>query len=287
MVTAPPPGPPTKGRRLLRALLALVLSLLVPGLGQAYASQPYRGLLFGCVYLFALFLQGAFGTLKTPTGFAVFISWSIAVGLLIVIDSARLGWRKGADKRPPSSRLAAWGAATLLLVFSAIRETDWYAIRYFDIRAFKIPSRSMCPTICEGDRMIVDISAFKSLPPGRGDIIVFRPSSGDAPYIKRVIGIAGDVVKQGPAGTILVNGSTPITRDAQAESPVPPDQLALFDFPETHIPVESFFVVGDNLGNSLDSRVPGFGLVKTSQLIGRPLFLYWSSDRHRIGREIH
>lgn len=283
----PSPGLPSKGRRLFRAFVALIFSLIVPGLGQIYSRRPYRGLLFGVAYLFALFLQGALGTLKTPKGFAIFLSWSIGVGLLIVADSTRWGWKKGNEAQTLSSKLLAWGAAIVLVVFSAVRASDWYAVRYFDIRAFKVPSRSMCPTICEGDRMIVDTSAFKSRSPGRGDIIVFRPSSGDSPYIKRVIGIAGDVIKQGPSGSVVVNGSPLSARSPQKESPVTPDELALFDFPETHVPAESFFVLGDNLGNSLDSRVRGFGLVETSQLIGRPLFLYWSSDRNRIGREIH
>jgi hypothetical protein len=42
-------------------------------------------------------------------------------------------------------------------------------------------------------------------------------------------------------------------------------------------------MIGDNLGNSFDSRIPEFGLVPLDEIRGRPLFLYWSSKLSRIG----
>jgi len=52
---------------------------------------------------------------------------------------------------------------------------------------------------------------------------------------------------------------------------------------QTKVPEDSFFVIGDNLEHSLDSRFPEFGLVASNQLRGKALFLYWSSRESRIG----
>jgi type IV secretory pathway protease TraF len=49
------------------------------------------------------------------------------------------------------------------------------------------------------------------------------------------------------------------------------------------VPASSFFVVGDNSTNSYDSRIPGFGLVTLDQVRGRPVYIYWSTGKSRIG----
>ena len=153
--------------------------------------------------------------------------------------------------------------------------------------AFKVPSRSMCPTICVGDRVVVDTNAYLSRAPQRGDVIAMKHPSSEGPFLKRIVGLPGDTVAPGPNATVLVNGQTF----------VPPQPCAMpgwskvepFNYPEFHltkVPEGTYFVIGDNVGDSFDSRVAEFGPVTRHMILGKPLYFYWSTTRSRIGCEI-
>jgi signal peptidase I len=158
------------------------------------------------------------------------------------------------------------------------------------IQAFWIPTGSMEPTLVPGDRVIVAKVPYYFHDPRRGDIIVFEePDPAKAPdrgvvgtithwlgqglgftppdnpdYIKRVIGEPGDLV-WGRRGHVFVNGvqiSEPYLRQ-----PTEP-------FPKTEVPEGKLFVMGDNRGNSLDSRF-GLGFVPVDRVVGRAIVIIW------------
>jgi signal peptidase I len=58
---------------------------------------------------------------------------------------------------------------------------------------------------------------------------------------------------------------------------------AAIHFDAVKVPQDSLFVIGDNLNNSFDSRFPEFGFVNLDQVRGKPLYLYWSLEKSRIG----
>ena len=219
-------------------------------------------------------------------------------------------------------------------------------LRTFLIEPFKIPSRSMVPTLLEGDQLFVsklsygvrlpfmtkNIIQFSS--PERGDVVVFvfprdeaaeylirngqkcmqlESLAEDKDYIKRVIGIEGDVVEVIDQ-IVHVNGE-PIER-----VPLYERETDLFflddkhvetwnqehhgnatyttithDLPSSHFgPIKvqpgHFFVMGDNRDNSSDGRC--WGQVPVENLKGRALFIWWSSGAqgprwHRMFTPIH
>src|SRR5258708_10667918 len=123
-------------------------------------------------------------------------------------------------------------------------------------------SASMCPTICLGERFVADMHAYKFKPPQRGDLILMKHSSSGALFVKRVIGIAGDTVGPGPGGTIMVKSqlfSPPAPCGSSVSPKQNPDPTDYPAFQSTTVSEGSFFVVGDNLANSYDSRIPEFG----------------------------
>jgi signal peptidase I len=128
------------------------------------------------------------------------------------------------------------------------------------------------------------MSAYRSRPPQRGDVILLTLPIRDTLFTKRVVGIAGDTVEAEPKHEVIVNGN-PLKPPEICGKPVVEQNpfVQLPYFPSTTVPPGSFFVVGDNLPNSNDSRYPEFGLVRADQVEGQPLFLYWSPGRSRIG----
>ncbi len=150
------------------------------------------------------------------------------------------------------------------------------------VQARVIPSGSMENTVLIGDHLIVSRIGYDAgvpftdwhVPlwrnPKRQQIVVFRPPIPGAPdYIKRVIGIPGDVVEI-RQGVVWINGR-PLNEPYLRELPNAFDNRGPWN-----VPADSYFMMGDNRGNSSDSRVWGF--VPRKNLVGTPLFVYMSID---------
>ena len=163
-------------------------------------------------------------------------------------------------------------------------------IRTFVVQAFKIPSGSMKPTLQIGDHILVNkfIYGVKIpylnavlLPvkkPQRGDIVVFKyPLDPKKDFIKRVIGLPGDVVEIREK-TIYINGQR-LNHDVGVFSDPrtiagnirPRDNLG----PIT-VPKDALFAMGDNRDESFDSRFWGF--VPLRDVNGKAFIIYWSWD---------
>lgn len=148
-------------------------------------------------------------------------------------------------------------------------------LRWLVLGVFVIPSHSMDNTLMPGDHIVVSKLKRDLGEITRGDIVVFnlpdsiRQGAPDEPFIKRVIGIEGDSVQLTRLG-ITVNGKLlPDPPRSAAKSPVE-DGFVDYLVPDGHV-----FVLGDNRANSWDSRYWGF--LPTEEIIGAPIFVYWSS----------
>ncbi|HKW64124.1 MAG TPA: signal peptidase I [Candidatus Acidoferrum sp.] len=173
------------------------------------------------------------------------------------------------------------GAAVALLLLALV-VMFFHLTRSANLRAFRSGSDSMCPAVCVNERIIAAMDAFDSKSPGRGDVILFYFQPSNATYIKRVIAIDGDSVAPGPGNSILVNGK-PVEFPHLCGSPVwnSSSTNSVIPFSVTTVPKGSYFVIGDNLNNSYDSRF--FGLVKREQVRGKAAFIYWSPGKSRFG----
>ncbi len=164
-----------------------------------------------------------------------------------------------------------------------------YRYPYWNARAFVVPSGSMCPTICEHERLIAMLDPNKQFIPQRNDVIVMD-YQGTAKFIKRVVGLPGDVITPGPRNEILINGKAWMPPHVCGSPDFKPEKEpglgGEIHFAETQVPQGSYFVIGDNLPNSLDSRTKQFGLVSLSKIEGQAMFLYFSPRVSRIGCKI-
>jgi signal peptidase I len=166
-------------------------------------------------------------------------------------------------------------------------------IKTFLVQAFFIPSSSMEPTLVPGDRVLVNKLAYRFGDLHRGDVVVFQnPNEAALPdrngvealfhwlgeglglqhpededLIKRVIGLPGD--------TIAIRDHTVVVNeDPIAEPYLTKEALgSMSDYGPVTVPRGELFVLGDNRGNSSDSRVIGF--VPEGNVVGRAFVIIW------------
>jgi signal peptidase I len=199
---------------------------------------------------------------------------------------------------PPRGTIAEWAITILLLLFGTTTL----------VQAFVIPTGSMEDTLLIGDHLLVDKLAYAPsgsvskyiLPyvePHHGDIIVFRyPVDISQTFVKRTIGVPGDHIKiinqQVYRNGVKLNEPYVYHKNPYPDSfrdnfPSSEPNLMLASSAqemlannvvngEVVVPPDSFFAMGDNRDNSLDSRYWGF--VPRGNIIGKPLIIYWSYD---------
>ena len=179
-------------------------------------------------------------------------------------------------------------------------------IRAFILQAFKIPSGSMKPTLQIGDHILVNKFIYgikvpftdKTLIPGaepkRGDVIVFKfPEDPKKDFIKRVIGVPGDVIEIRDKKIWINNKLFDDKYGFYSDPHILPESARPRDnFGPVSVPPNSLFVMGDNRDQSYDSRFWGF--IDFSKVKGKAFIIYWSWDNenfgvrwNRIGRIIH
>lgn len=165
-------------------------------------------------------------------------------------------------------------------------------IRTFVVQAFKIPTGSMRPTLTEGDRILVSKFIYGArvpftdlrLPavrqPKRGDIIVFRyPEDPKRDFIKRLIATGGEEIEI-VNGNILINGEAIDKPESLRERYYYNRGKYGEEGLKIKVPLDSFYVLGDNSATSRDSRYWGF--VPKKDLIGKAFFIYWPLYRIRL-----
>lgn len=158
-------------------------------------------------------------------------------------------------------------------------------MRIFVGEASVVPTASMEDTILVGDHLFMDkllygpeiplvhwrLPVLKTI--HRGDIIVFRyPKDVTETFLKRVTALGGDRLEI-KNGVLYVNSQPVQEPYAVHHAPVHNPQES---WGPTVVPEGKLFVMGDNRDNSSDSR--DWGFVPMSNVIGEPLFVYWSYD---------
>ena len=214
--------------------------------------------------------------------FSVLIIWRLFVnagdlGILLFFGSIICLLILLAGLIASNSRLTKTGRSWFIPVFLI------FALRTFAYEPFQIPSGSMLPGLKVGDFLLVNkhVYGYKinrigepaigGRDPEYGDVVVFVPPHVNAPFVKRLIGKPGDVIRY--QNKKLYVNNTPL--DQELISSKPGELIIKETFEETSriirlretasefpyevtVPSGHYFVMGDNRDNSSDSRIWGF-----------------------------
>lgn len=169
-------------------------------------------------------------------------------------------------------------------------------IQAFLVKPFRIPSQSMEPTLDVGQRVLVDRVRFHFRDPKVGDVVVFKPPRGadinqcgaphppdeacpvstkqrsDTNFIKRIVAAPGDRISV-KAGRVYINGKL---RDPWHINKSADCGICNLPRPLT-VPPGQYYMMGDNRGESADSRE--WGPVPRKWIIGKAFFTYWPPKR--------
>lgn len=151
-------------------------------------------------------------------------------------------------------------------------------LRIFVVSAYRVNSSSMEDSLLSGDYIFVNKLAYEyGADPKVGDIIVFKyPNNPTKDYIKRVVGLPGDVVEVADKIVYVGDVVALIPADSKnIDQRIIPGDLSYRDnFGPYTVPEGEYFVMGDNRDDSQDSRF--WGAVPRDYIRGKAIFVYWS-----------
>ena len=199
-------------------------------------------------------------------------------------------------------QLPVWQESILLVITAMVMAV---IVKTFFLQAFYIPSASMEPTMLVDDKLLVQKVSYWAGEPTRGDIVVFDDPGGwlseadsrrannalqrgletvglfptGGHLIKRVIGVGGDeIVCCTEAGKLTVNGKA-LDEPYLLEPNSPASELQF----DVKVPKNHLWVMGDNRGNSADSREhlgdPGGGFISEDSVVGKAWLRVWPWNR--------
>lgn len=277
-----------------KKIKSLILSMMMPGLGQYYNHQISKGI--------SIFLGSAFSILcfswLAINGPTKMLSVIVLLGFLL---SATIYVLSAVDAFQKANLQSGTGETQKLHIFLSVlffgyffvfQQVTNYTSEHL-VKFYSVPSDSMTPNVVKGDYIFVskDVNCMnckRSIQ--RGDIATFvYPNDRTSTYIKRIIGLPGDVVEF-KAGEMWLNGKSIAQGEASDLGSTQLNELlkehkAILEKADSgvlypvlwkkdesvadeifKVPAGQVFVLGDNRSHAMDSR--HFGPVPISDIVG-------------------
>src|ERR1700731_480749 len=173
--SSPQPMPQHKpSSRWKKATLAGFLSLLIAGVGQLYDRRPRKALWLALTIPIFLVLAAQTRIVFSFFTMVAFFTVLIGLRLFIAAEAAYAAWK---TKMPEAALLrprVTYPLVAVVLLAAALFPSPNDFKRWTSFAAFKVPSASMCPTICLDERIVADMGTYKSKSPQRGDLVLLK-----------------------------------------------------------------------------------------------------------------
>lgn len=278
----PEPKGRGEGANKRRPSAALFLSLIAPGLGQIYNGQPVKGTVFAALVILLPPAIALTGLHLSFHGLLISIVLTLSFYSVAACDSFMTAKHLG----PRAKKYDRWYFYFVLAVLLAganVWLSDTFRNKLLGVGAIYQSSANMETAVLPGDYLLLNLKHYRKNEPLRGEIIaVESPEPPGRLIIQRVIAVGGDVIGCVDK-TVYLNGlplAEPHVRHTEnGRKPKGPSRRD--DFGPLTVPGGRFFVMGDNRGQSYDSRF--FGPVGKDKIIGKALYIYWSKNPSRIG----
>ncbi len=253
--------------------LAVFLSFFIPGLGYLYLRYWYFFILALGLNLVLWFL-GTFDVLPGVWLIGFFVNGLIFCHIYWIGSQYPYPWKK------MKSVILLWCFKIIALfpLFLLV-----ILVMVFWGQIYTMTSDSMSPAIKNGDRVLVNKTAYLHAKPEAGDIITYYPPSGDGfetdPYLSRIVAVEGQTITM-KEGTVYVDDNSvqfgPVRYSVSAER-IHIAQRGYLKRESYVVPDESVFVLGDYFIYSRDSR--DFGPIRQKNMIGKVVRII-DADEH-------
>jgi len=286
-----------------KAILAFLLSILVPGLGQFYNGQLKKTLFFS----FGLLAYSiSINIFELKNSFLVYVATLIILvilRLLIAVEAALSAYKNKEYELKSYNKWYVYLLSAAIWYFAgSAGERISNETRY---QLFTVRSDSGYSTISAGDYVLGDYRIYDSQEPAYGDLAIFSMPDGER-HVYRIIGMPDDtlsienqLVKYKNKELSSKSISTLFYKEYEMEEFIETlpngakykfvrSKTPIFQenntFEEIIVPNNSYFLLGDNRDFSADSRV--FGFIQREQIKGKLLSVYFSKDLIRINKNL-
>jgi signal peptidase I len=281
-----------------KPVLAALLSLLAPGLGQLYNGQ-WSKTLIAVIAAEILIAVNNYLLVATYPGLLTTYCLNAVFNIAFAVEAYRSA-KKATEFVPRSFNRVGFYALFVVLA-GALSLANSKISMIVGHEMYQVPMVSMAPTIQEGDRIMVGKRLTIHI--DHNDLLVFRSPYDGKTLIKRCVALGNDTVEIRHKA-LWVNGKQVVEKyvkhDDNTEYPLPTAVIDRMQFQQyweqgkldqtnwvrdnfgpVVVPAGYLFTLGDNRDNSFDSRF--WGPLDQSAVIGKPLYIYFSKDHKRIG----
>lgn len=284
---------------MMKRIIAFLLSVFTPGLGHVYVGKLKLGLgLFLVSQVVLPFIYSWFGVADTFYGLASVVILEAGLRIFIIASAVYLSYRQ---KDYVLQSFNTWGV--LVLLGAAMLSTPFFINKMdmLGIMTFRIPTSSNEPTIHVNDYLVSDLNYYETNSVNYGDFVTYKIANGET-WVYRVVGLPLDTLSV-VDNVVSINHKlckTSFIREIKA------DEFSVIEFEEvlpnghkhhsykfsepiyevknnvsdTVVPLNHYYLMGDNRDNAADSRFYGF--ISKEQITGRIVYSYWGDTKQRI-----
>ena len=257
--------------RIFATIRTFIASYFIPGWGFWIVGKSKLALITITAFVGLVLIFSWSRLVLNPIAYIALIGLIVSLLFLSAVYSAIIEFRRNEETSPRRNWKSAFIFALISGVTLFLLMSDRSATLGYDV--FRLPASSMAPTLVQGDHILVDSWHYSESEIIVGDIVVFEvPGSGGVMYVKRVVGLPGDVLSF--EDNVLTRNGMPVNEPYAYYSGGPARSMSSFQ--NALVPDGEYFVMGDNRNSSRDSRY--IGTIPSSGFAGRAVHLWYSRD---------